>query len=128
MAKKNFNEFRFSGFKANFEYSNKYIESNRISEDGNKIIVKIGQDHLVSTKYGYAVILNATHVVFVKNWQVDINYYGIEVILNKDYFNVKEWGDFSDNFADTEDFLSWDTWVKVAKQQEEAGNLVRWKK
>lgn len=128
MTKKDFNEFRFAGLKANFEYSNKYIESNRISEDGNKIIVKIGQDHLVETKYGYAVILNATHVVFVNSWQVDINYYGIEVILNKDYFNVKEWGDFSDNFDDTEDFLSWDTWLKVAKQQEEAGNLVRWKK
>lgn len=71
-----FNEFRFDGLKCR-EVSNKYLTMKRVSEDENKIVVKVAGSHLLSTKYGYALILNAEYVVFLKEWQVDKNYYGV---------------------------------------------------
>lgn len=119
MTKKAFNEFRFSGLYVTDE-SNKYFRINRVSLDENKVIVNIGEDHLIKTRFGYALILDSKHVVFLKDWQVDCNWFGIEVLLTKEYFKVKEWGDFSDNFDDSEDFLTWESWLNAAREQENA--------
>lgn len=72
------------------QYSTKYMTMDRVSADENKIVVRVGKDHLIQTRYGYALILDNTHVVFIKNWQVSISAHGIEVLLTKEYFNVKE--------------------------------------
>lgn len=115
--KRDFNKFRFAGlgFK---EKSNKYFTMNRISEDANKIVVRVSDKHLKKTKYGYALVLDYNHVIFVKDWQVDQNYFGNEVILTKEYFLVKEWGNF-DEFEESPENLTWEKWLSIANSQSE---------
>lgn len=121
-----FNEFRFDGLKCR-EVSNKYFTMSRVSEDENKIIVKVDDNHIVKTRYGYALILNAEYVLFLKEWQVDQNYYGNEVLLNKEFFIPKKWGDFSLDFEFEEDNLNWNEWLNTAiAQNNEEDNEVRW--
>ena len=132
--KKDFNEFRFSGL--NFrEKSNKYLTMNRVSADESKIVVKVADSHLLPTKFGYALILDCNHVVFLKDWQVSRNYFGNEVLLNKEFFQVKEWGDFSDEFDEEPQNLHFEHWLEVAIAQEnytdedgEKLNSVAWEK
>ena len=131
--KKDFNEFRFAGLNYR-DKSNKYFTMDRVSADKNKIVVKVADEHLLPTKYGFALILDCSHVVFIKDWQVDRNYYGNEVMLTKEYFNVKEWGDFSD-FGEEPENLKWETWLDTAKEQDslvdedgEKMNRVNWQK
>ena len=122
----NFNEFRFDGLKCR-EVSNKYFTMKRVSEDENKIVVKVADNHIIKTRYGYALILNAEHVLFLKEWQVDQNYYGNEVLLNKEFFIPKKWGDFSLDFEFEEDNLDWNEWLNTAiAQNNEEDNEVRW--
>ena len=122
----NFNEFRFEGLKCR-KVSNKYFTMSRVSEDENKIIVKVDDNHIVKTRYGYALILNAEYVLFLKEWQVDQNYYGNEVLLNKEFFIPKKWGDFSLDFEFEEDNLDWNEWLNTAiAQNNEEDNEVRW--
>jgi hypothetical protein len=123
-----FNKFRFGDFGGTRDLSNNYLEiDKRTSADGNKCIVKVGDNHLIMTKYGYGLVLDKDHVVFLKDWQVSRNNYGNEVILNKQYWNVKKWGDWSGRFSETNpqnhDFK---TWNSAAKEQEKAGNTVKW--
>lgn len=121
-----FNEFRFDGLKCR-EVSNKYFTMSRVSEDENKIIVKVNDSHIVKTRYGYALILNAEYVLFLKEWQVDQNYYGNEVLLNKEFFIPKKWGNFSLDFEFEEDNLDWNEWLNTAiAQNNEEDNEVRW--
>lgn len=100
----------------------------RISEDGKKIVVKVADAHVLKTSYGYALILDQNHVVFLKNWQVSQNWYGNEVLLNKEFWNVKEWGDFSVDFFEEPENYDFETWAKTAKEQEEAETTVMWAK
>lgn len=121
-----FNEFRFEGLDAR-KISNKYMTMKRVSDDKNKIVVKVGDSHILKTKFGYALILNAEYVVFLKDWQVDQNYYGNEVLLNKEFFIPKKWGDFSLEFGYEEDNLNWEEWLNTAiAQSENEDNAVRW--
>lgn len=126
MSKKDFNQFRFEGFKQVKE-SNKYMIMNRVSADETKVIVAVGENHLIKTKYGYALVLDINHVVFVKDWQVDQNYFSNEVLIDQKYFNVKEWGEH-ELFCENDDALSFDYWLSAAKQQQEADNLAKWRK
>lgn len=128
---KEFNDYRFSGLNW-FQKTNNYLSMDRVSEDEKKIVVKVAAEHIKPTKYGYALILDDTHVVFIKDWQVSSNYYGNEVLLQEEFFNVKEWGNF-DEFGDCEENLNFATWLEAAKEQEalidEDGyhiNPVRW--
>ena len=131
MAKKDFNEFRFNGL--NFrQQSNKYLTMDRVSADETKIVVKVAESHLLPTKFGYALILDYSNVVFIKDWQVNKNWYGNEVLLTKEFFNVKEWGTHEE-FGEEPENLKFETWLNVAKQQDnlvdEDGyklNPVRW--
>lgn len=132
--KKDFNDFRFSGLGYR-ELSNKYYTMSRISEDGNKIVVRVGDNHLLKTKFGFALVLDQTHVVFLKDWQVNQNYFGNEVLLSKEFWNVKEWGNH-DAFMDTNvDLHDFNYWFNAAKEQDLAidedgfkKTQVRWSK
>lgn len=126
MAKKDFNEFRFAGldFKS---ASNKYWTMKRVNADESKIVVKVDESMLQPTRYGYALILDDKHVVFIKDWQVNINYFGCEVLLTKEYFNVKEWGTWK-SFGDEPQNLEWAEWLRVAKLQQDAETVVKWEK
>lgn len=126
MAKKDFNEYRFAGldFKS---ASNKYWTMKRVNADESKIVVKVDESMLQPTRYGYALILDDKHVVFIKDWQVNINYFGCEVLLTKEYFNVKEWGTW-ESFGDEPQNLEWAEWLRVAKLQQDAETVVKWEK
>lgn len=128
---KDFNDFRFEGLNW-YQYSNKYYSMDRVSADESKIVVKVGESHILKTKFGYALILDYSHVVFLKDWQVSNNYFGVEVLLQKEFFTVKEWGTFED-FGYEPDNLDFNTWLEAAKAQanlkDEDGmplNRVRW--
>ena len=130
--KKDFNDFRFEGLNWR-QQSNKYLTMDRVSEDETKIVVKVGSSHLIETKYGYALILDHSHVVFLKSWQVSENYYGNEVLLTKKFFNGKDWGEHKD-FEEEPKNLKFEEWLETAKEQNEKdedgirSNPVRWEK
>lgn len=113
------------GLKPRYTTDN-YITMNRVSDTGDKIVVKVAKGQIFETRYGYGLILDKNHVVWLKDFQVYTSSYGTEVILNKNYFNVKQWGDFSDQFAKNEENYKFETWVNAAKEQEKAGNIVKW--
>ena len=129
---KDFNAFRFAGLDFK-EKSNKYWTMERVSADETKIVVKTSTEQIVKTRYGYALILDEKHVVFLKDWQVSDNYFGVEVLLTKEYFIPKKWGEF-DEFEDNAENLEWTTWLEAAKDQsgvDEDGfklNPVSWEK
>nr|DAL74857.1 MAG TPA: hypothetical protein [Caudoviricetes sp.] len=130
--KADFNDFRFDGLNWR-QYSNKYLTMERVSDDKNKIVVKVADEHIIQTKFGYALILDHSHVVFLKSWQVNNNYYGTEVLLTREYFNVKEWGEHED-FDEEPENLDFNTWLETAKEQNAADedgvklNKVHWEK
>ena len=130
--KKDFNDFRFEGLDYR-NCSNKYYTMNRISENEEKIVVKVGDSHLIQTLYGYALVLDKTRVVFLKKWQVSQNWFGNEVLIDKNYWQVKIWGNHED-FEDTDENLSFEFWLNIAKEQsklDEDGtriNPVKWEK
>lgn len=98
--------------------SNNYVTCKRFNETEDKIIVKVAGSHLFETQYGYGLILDARHLVFLKSWQVNSNYYGNEVLLSKKYFNVKESTKEFDEFFEDEEALKWEYWLESAKMQE----------
>ena len=130
LKKQEFNNFRFEGLNAH-QISNKYLTMNRKSNDDSRLVVKVDYSNIRKTQYGYLLILNNTHVVFLKDWQVSDNYFGTEVLIDKKYFNVKEFGNWED-FGIDETYLIFENWVQVAEEQskrEEDGtpiNQVRW--
>ncbi len=124
--KASFRDWLFSGLNVN-SASNKYYSLNRVNDEENKIIVKVSDSHIIPTKYGYALILDRTHVVFLKDWAVESNWYSNEVMLTKQYFNVKAWGEH-DEFSDNNEALDFNHWLDVAKVQQQAQNYVRWRK
>lgn len=121
----NFNEYRFEGLNHS-QYSNKYMTMNRVNADETKVVVRVADCHLFETKYGYGLILDEKHVLWMKDWQVSENWYGNEVLLNKEYFNVKESNRTFDDFDENDEALTWEHWVEVAKSQQDAGTEVRW--
>lgn len=129
-------EFVMSKFDAEYTYkgfgsrqiikdSNKYsrLEGSHVSKDGNNAVLNIGSSHIFQTKYGYGVIVDAKHTVFVKPWQVwgtNRANGGYVVNFNRQYYNVKKYGDHSANFAQggKDALTNFDKVVKMAKQQE----------
>ena len=127
MSKKEFNNFRFEGFNV-VDKSNQYWTIGRVNNTETKIIIKVDGSHLFTTKYGYGMKLDATHTLFLKEWQVSSNYFGNEVVLDRNYFEVKTWGDWSNDFENNEEALNFDFYVNIAKEQEANGNKVLWAK
>ena len=89
--------YTFKGFATEqfSKYSNKYVELRgaHVSEDGNNAVVKISSNHVIPTKYGYAIIVDAKRVVFIKDWQVWGTSYkdGSYIIsFNRQYYQAKE--------------------------------------
>lgn len=123
---KDFREFLFKGLDVR-STSNKYYTCKRHNDDYTKLCIKVADSHLIPTKYGYALVLDHTRVVFLRDWQVNRNYYGNEVILDKNYFVVKEWGNHSEFSIDDEP-TGFEHWVTVAKAQADAENIVKWAK
>lgn len=128
--KQDFNEFRFAGLNAH-QYSNKYLTMKRINEEKTKIVVKVAENHIRTTKFGHLIILDNSHVIFIKDWQINRNFYGSEVIFDKQFFHAREFGDWEEFGAD-DTYLSFDGWLKVAEAQSKLDddgtpiNMVHW--
>lgn len=120
-----FNKFRFEGLDARC-YSNKYMTMKRVSDDESKIVVKVADEQVFETQYGFGLIINRTHVVWLKSWQVSVNWYGTEILLNKDYFKPTESKREFENYLYDPENESWETWLNVAKDQAAAENMVHW--
>ena len=116
--KKNFNDFRFKDLNYR-SASNNYFTMDRVSADETKIVVKVDSNQLIKTKFGYALVLDKNNVVFLKDWQVSENWFGNEVLLDKKFWLVKEWGDHESFSANAEN-LKWEKWLEVAKEQDAA--------
>lgn len=131
--KKGFFDFIFEGLDWE-QKSNNYVTCKRVNEAEDKIVIKVGENQIYKTMYGYALILDVNHVVYLKDWQVSDNYFGKEVVLDKKYFNLKKTTkDLSCDFAENEELLKFENLVKIAKEQDslinEDGlklNAVRW--
>lgn len=129
-------QFVMSKFDANYKYkgfgseqfrkeTNKYrsFEGQHVSKDGKNAVINVSPSNVFPTKYGYGLIIDAEHTVFFKDWQVwgqNKTNKGMVINFNKDYYNVKKWGDHSDMFSnDSKDALdSFDKVVKLAKKQQ----------
>jgi len=89
----------------------------RVNKEETRVVVKVAEEHVFPTQWGWALILDVNHVVFLRPWQVDVNYFGCEVLIEKTYFKPKEWGNFP-SFGENPDNLIWDKWVAAAKAQD----------
>lgn len=72
------------------------------------------------------MIINRNHVVFGKNWQLWGNGQwneDIVVSFNRQFFKIKEFGDFEE-FAEESDIKSFDDLVEMAKAQEKKDMFV----
>lgn len=91
-----------------------------MSDDETRIVVKVANNHLFQTAYGYGLILDSKHVIWLKNWAVSENWFGNEVMLTKEYFIPKEYDKINkDEFmVENEKELKWETWLELAKTQD----------
>lgn len=104
---------------------------NRVSEDGNKVVVRVDESHIRSTKYGNVQLqLDKQHAVYLKQWQVEPHtdpykgQNGFEVVLDKKYFTPKQTRYANKDFPSDESRLSFGHWRKVAEKQDRSGNTV----
>ena len=126
--------YKFKGFQEEQfkKISNKYTEfiGKQVSEDQNNAVILISEEHVFATRYGYGVIVDSSHVVWVKSWQVwGINRTNTAYAINfsREFYNVKEYGDFSENFSDDlENSMlgDFDKVVKIANEQAELRSTV----
>lgn len=116
---KNFRNFLIDGLELKTISNNYSVFTKTVSDDKNKIVVRVSDEHLLETKYGYALILDEETVVFLKEWQVERNYFNNVVILSRQYFNPKKWGTHSDFIGINEESHNFDSWLNVASEQKE---------
>lgn len=120
------------------EASNKYCEiTKRVSEDETKVLVNVDTRQVFSTQYGYGLKVGKNHVVWLKKWQVldvadwwqtEMTHAHKQVLLNKEYYNVKESayeydivvGDCASDseFEKANGYHGWKDMVAIAKAQE----------
>lgn len=104
---------------------------NRVSEDGDKIVVRVDESHIKATRYGNVQLqLDKQHAVYLKQWQVESHTEpykgasGFEVVLDKKFFTPKETKYADNNFLSDKSRLSFSHWRKVAEAQDRSGNTV----
>lgn len=101
-----------------------------VNEDGSKVLVIVNPDQVRETRYGYGLILDSEHTVFIKSWQVLGSCYermnGKLIVLGRNYFNVKDFqfAGQADEYSEPEnsDCETFDDFVKIAKMQ--AGRII----
>lgn len=115
--KKDFRDWLFDGLEY-MSISNKYYKFyTRHNKDFSKVLLRISETSLIPTQYGYAMVLDYEHILFLKFWQVGNNYYGTFVILEEKYFKPKKWGTHID-WWDEPKCLEWAYWANAAKLQQ----------
>ena len=110
-------EKRFPGMCAH-EVSYNYWGMNRISDDGETIIIRISGEILLKTTYGFALPIASDTVIFLKDFQIHQNPEETNVILKKQYFKTSKWGNHPDFEEMDPEKESWNYWLQVAKEQQ----------
>ncbi len=127
-----FQNYRFEGLNWN-KASNKYYSVEQYNKNSDNAIIRVSDDHLIKTQYGYGFKTDADNVVWLKDWQVNQNYFGNYVLANKKYWKESK-SKYSDNNLLSYDKSSpnrLDSFEKVkalAKEQSEhkESGRVRW--
>lgn len=95
-----------------------YFTMNRVSKDETQCVVKVDSSRLRRSKYEtYMLILDDSHVVFIKAWAVCFTHYGPNVFLDEKYWNPKEFGKW-DKYGEDDEMLDYRTWFMMAKNQD----------
>lgn len=96
---------------------NKYFSMERTSSDESQCIVTVSENRLRRSKFDtYMLILDQTHVLFLKKWAVCFTPKGPNVFLDSNFWNVKEFGNF-EKYGDDEEMLNFETWYHIALNQ-----------
>lgn len=122
---KDFNDFRFEGLNYR-DFSNNYWTMNRVSESEDRIVIRFSIVHLFETLYGWGLILDRNHVLWLKDWAVSSNFKGNEVLLSREFFNPKPSRYENREFDVNPDACTWEYWLNVAKEQQDT--QVQWRK
>lgn len=110
-----FDNFRFSGL--NYSMINaKTFTMDRVSADENKIVVRVSKNSVrfIKSKKRYKMMLNQTHCLYFKPWQVSILGDYAEILMNRNYFHPAKV--VSGNCGGS-GILQWSYWVDLAKTQ-----------
>lgn len=128
-----FDKFRFGDLRPRRD-SNAYYEVDRINSAKDKIIVTVPSERVFQTKYGYGLILNADHVLWLKSWQVgrgklwNGSRYEVHtnVLLQKNYFNPSKANYERTDYPYERVSLTWQEWEGYARAQSKNGRAY-WK-
>lgn len=105
-------------------YSDKYFSMDRTSSDESQCIVTVSENRLRRSKFDtYMLILDQTHVLFLKKWAVCFTSDGTHIFLDSNFWNVKEFGNF-EKYGFDEEILNFGTWYCMALNQTD--NQVFW--
>ena len=120
-----FNEFRFGGL--NFEtLEDKSLTMDRVSEDESRVVIRMHEDHLFVSKFGFGLYLDTTNGVWLKKWQASVNKDKTEVMLSKDFFKVTQFP-VDDDLTENGEIKTWDDVLALARKQQDEGLKVTWK-
>lgn len=116
------------------EISAKYSTCDRVSDNEEKIVVRVADTNLFDSRYGYGLILGRTKFIWLKRWQVLApNWFTPkgkrDVVLTKEYFKVQDStsefkginvGDCESDseFEKANGYHGWEDLVDFAKRQE----------
>lgn len=101
--------------------TNKYFTFNRIIDNDNICVVT---NNIKFWKGQPVLILDKNHVVYLKDWNVIAirNYqhciYGYAVKLNRQYFKVYETKFDIEDFSESDECMTFDSWYEIAKEQQ----------
>lgn len=110
--------------------SSGYIYADRVSKDGENIMVLFAPSHVRQTPYGFAIQLDEKHVQYVKDWQVYPQespykgFQGINVAFSRKYWKPKETKYTNDDFIGNSQMLNYSEMLKIAREQQNIGNTV----
>ena len=102
------------------DFNNKYLTMQRVSDDEEKIVVKVADSRLKKIEYGYKFILDYKRDIYlhIRDCEVSCNYYGNEVLLARSFFKILCSCKFHGlGPKDIENELTFDYWLEIAKKQ-----------
>lgn len=101
------------------DFNNKYLTMQRVSDDEEKIVVKVADSRLQKIEYGYKFILDYKRDIYLQLCDnvVSCNFYGNEVLLARSFFKIIYSSKPHEIETYYESELTFDHWLEVAKEQ-----------
>lgn len=127
--KKDFNEYRFAGFEFENQSNNYWKFASQVNNDETKILVKVNPENMFTFLSGYSkwemtcLKLDRNHCVYLKAWQVFKGGNGTYIVIDKNYWNIKEAKEPFDDMVEEAD-NSWEAMLETAKKQQTTDNIL----